>query len=141
MSKLVYGLRNTNTVTDIREAPLGIRAVWNRANDLGINMLRVRSTEDRNEITEGDTFLGFHQDRVSIYQQHSNPAKSLHFVRPTPLGETNKGMQILEVAENIDVMDTLNVIGEYQWFTSDISTVSEPNFVERFFVSVRNMFA
>ena len=118
MSKIVYGKRDTATVVDIRKAPRSLQAVWDKANTLGVNIVRVRANKQRNEKTVGDTFFGFHKAKVSVYQQLGNPSKPLHFVRPTPLGRDNRGMQILEVADNIDVQDTLNVIKDYEIATT-----------------------
>lgn len=118
MSKIVYGKRDTATVVDIRKAPRSLQAVWDKANTLGVNIVRVRANKERNEKTVGDTFFGFHKAKVSVYQQLGNPSKPLHFVRPTPLGRDNRGMQILEVADNIDVQDTLNVIKDYEFATT-----------------------
>jgi len=42
------------------------------------------------------------------------PSRPLHFVRPTPLGKDNKGMQILEVASNLDVQEVLEALKDYQ---------------------------
>lgn len=118
MAKIVYGKRDTKTVVSIDNAPLSIQALWNTANALGVNIVRVRANKQRNEKTVGDTFFGFHKAKVSVYQQLGNPSKPLHFVRPTPLGRDNRGMQILEVADNIDVQDTLNVIKDYEIATT-----------------------
>ena len=118
MSKIVYGKRTTDTVQCIDTAPMSIQRLWNVSNALGINIVRVRKNEIRNELTSGDTFLGYHKNKVSIYQQKSNPERSLYFVRPTPLGKDNRGMQILEVADNIDIQDTLEVINGYEFYTA-----------------------
>ena len=115
MAKYVYGKRDTKTVKSIYDrATMGEKAIWNFANSLGVNIVRVRKNKERNETTVGDTFLGYHSGKVSIYQQRGNPSKPLHFVRPTPLGKDNKGMQILEVASNIDVQEVLEALKDYQ---------------------------
>ena len=120
MAKYVYGKRDTKTVKSIYDrATMGEKAIWNFANSLGVNIVRVRKDKERNETTVGDTFLGYHSGKVSIYQQRGNPSKPLHFVRPTPLGKDNKGMQILEVADNIDVQDTFNKLSRYESFMTN----------------------
>jgi|TARA_B100000073_G_C23627343_1_gene531067 hypothetical protein len=134
MSKIVYGKRDTATVVDIRKAPRSLQAVWDKANTLGVNIVRVRAVQDRYEKTVGDTFFGFHKAKVSVYQQRSNPSRPLHFVRPTPLGKDNKGMQILEVADNVDVQDTLDVINDYEVYTTS-------SLLQRMFLSFRRLFA
>ena len=115
MAKYVYGKRDTKTVKSIYDrATIGEKAIWNFANSLGVNIVRVRKNKERYETTVGDTFLGYHSGKVSIYQQRGNPSKPLHFVRPTPLGKDNKGMQILEVASNLDVQEVLEALKDYQ---------------------------
>ena len=81
--------------------------------------MRVRANKRRYDIQTGDTFLGYHGGKVSIYSQKDNPSKPLYFVRPTPLGKDNKGMQILEVADNIDVQDTFNKLSRYESFMTN----------------------
>lgn len=119
MAKIVYGKRDTATVVSIENAPQSIQTLWNQANSLGVNIVRVRANKERYETTTGDTFEGYHSGKVSVYNQKSKPSKPLHFVRRTPLGKDNKGMQILEVATNIDVQDTLEVINDYEYYTTN----------------------
>ena len=119
MSKIVYGKRDTETVVSIEKAPPSIRSLWARANTLGVNIMRVRANKRKYDIQTGDTFLGYHGGKVSIYSQKDNPSRPLYFVRPTPLGKDNKGMQILEVASNIDVQDTFNKLAKYESFMTN----------------------
>lgn len=134
MAKIVYGKRDTATVVSIEKAPQSIQTLWNKANFLGVNIVRVRANKERYETTTGDTFNGYHAGRVSVYNQKSNPSKPLHFVRRTPLGKDNKGMQILEIATNIDVQDTLEVINDYEYYTTN-------SFLARLGITLRRMFA
>ena len=119
MAKIVYGKRDTATVVSIEHAPHSIKRLWNASNALGVNIVRVRAGKERYEITKGDTFNGYHAGKVSIYNQRKAPSKPLSFVRRTPLGKDNKGMQILEVATNIDVQDTLKVVSDYEYYTTN----------------------
>jgi len=134
MSKIVYGKRDTKTVVSIDKAPQSIQTLWNQANSLGVNIVRVRANKERYETTTGDTFEGYHSGKVSVYNQKSKPSRPLHFVRRTPLGKDNKGMQILEVATNIDVEDTLQVINDYEYYTTN-------SFFARLVMSFRRLFA
>ena len=134
MSKIVYGKRDTKTVVSIDKAPQSIQTLWNQANSLGVNIVRVRANKERYETTTGDTFEGYHSGKVSVYNQKPKPSKPLHFVRRTPLGKDNKGMQILEVATNIDVEDTLQVINDYEYYTTN-------SFFTRLVMSFRRLFA
>jgi len=134
MSKIVYGKRDTKTVVSIDKAPQSIQTLWNQANSLGVNIVRVRANKERYETTTGDTFEGYHSGKVSVYNQKSKPSRPLHFVRRTPLGKDNKGMQILEVASNIDVQDTLEVMNDYEYYTTN-------SFFARLVMSFRRLFA
>ena len=134
MAKIVYGKRDTKTVVSIDKAPQSIQTLWNQANSLGVNIVRVRANKERYETTTGDTFEGYHSGKVSVYNQKPKPSRPLHFVRRTPLGKDNKGMQILEVATNIDVEDTLQVINDYEYYTTN-------SFFTRLVMSFRRLFA
>ena len=60
MAKYVYGKRDTKTVKSIYDRDtMGEKAIWNFANSLGVNIVRVRKDKERNETTVGDTFLGY----------------------------------------------------------------------------------
>jgi len=120
MAKIVYGKRNTTTVDSIYDyGSISEKAIWNYANSLGVNIIRVRANKERHETTTGDTFNGYHSGKVSIYQQKPKPNKPLHFVRRTPLGKDNKGMQILEVATNIDTQEVLKTLQDYEYYTTN----------------------
>ena len=118
MSKITYTVKGSATSTPIALAPLSIQKIWNRGTELGVNILRVRAVQNRNEVTSGTTFDGYHKNKVSIYSQKANPAKELWFRRFVKLNEANKSMQVLEVAKNLDVEDTLNVMDSYNTFAN-----------------------
>ena len=116
MSNITYTRNGSASTRPIAKAPHSIRTVWNQASDLGVNVLRVRVAQERNELTQGNTFDGFHQGRVSLYKQRTNPIDKLWFRRFVKLNESNKGMQVLEVANNVDVENTLRTIDNYNSF-------------------------
>ena len=112
--KYIYGKRDTKTVVSIDKAPQSIQTLWYRLNFLGVNIARIRANKERYEVTTGDTFNGYHSGKVSIYNQKSNPSRPLSFVRPTPLGKDNKGMQILEIADNVDMQEVFETLKDYE---------------------------
>ena len=118
MSNITYTRKGSATTRKIADAPQSIKAVWNQASDLGVNVLRVRVAQERNELTQGNTFDGFHQGKVSLYKQRTNPIDKLWFRRFVKLNESNKGMQVLEVASNLDVQDTLKAIDDFEIYTT-----------------------
>ena len=137
MAKIVYGKRDTATVVSIEKAPQSIQTLWNASNVLGVNIVRVRANKERYETTAGDTFNGYHAGRVSIYQQKPNPRNPLHFVRRTPLGKDNKGMQILEVATNIDVQDTLGLEFEVKNKGMKLTRISSLGVLKEYFFGLK----
>ena len=127
MNKYTYTVRGSKTTTAIAEAPRSVQAVWNEASVLGINIIRVRKEKERYETTKGRTFFGYHAGLVSLYQQ-------LWFKKKVKLGGENKGMQVLEIADNTDVQDTLKVISDFEYYTTN-------GFFTRLFMSIRRLFA
>ena len=81
MSNITYTRNGSASTRPIAKAPHSIRTVWNQASDLGVNVLRVRVAQERNELTQGNTFNGYHKGKVSIYKQRTNPIDKLWFRR------------------------------------------------------------
>ena len=113
MSEITYTNKGSATTQKIAEAPLSIQKIWQSASTLGVNILRVRVHKERYETTKGATFNGYHNGKVSIYSQRSNPLLPLWFRRFVKLGESNVGMQVLAVATNVDVEETLGTLDEF----------------------------
>jgi len=113
MSDITYTNKGSATTQKIAEAPLSVQKIWQSASLLGVNILRVRVHKERYETTKGATFNGYHNGKVSIYSQRSNPLLPLWFRRFVKLGESNVGMQVLEVARNLDVEETLETLDEF----------------------------
>ena len=134
MSNITYTRNGSASTRSIAKAPHSIRTVWNQASDIGVNVLRVRVAQERNEVTQGNTFNGYHKGKVSIYKQRKNPIEKLWFRRFVKLNESNKGMQVLEVANNVDVEDTLRTIDNYNSFING-------NIFVRMFHAVKNVIA
>jgi len=134
MSNITYTRKGSKTTRKISEAPLAVQKIWDKASNLGVNVLRVRVAQDRNEITKGNTFDGFHQGKVSIYKQRSNPIQELWFRRFVKLNESNKGMQVLEVANNMDVENTLQTIDTFNKYENG-------GIIVRILRAIRSVFA
>ena len=113
MSDITYTNKGSATTQKIAEAPLSVQKIWQSASLLGVNILRVRVHKERYETTKGATFNGYHNGKVSIYSQRSNPLLPLWFRRFVKLGESNVGMQVLEVSRNLDVEETLETLDEF----------------------------
>ena len=116
MSDITYTNKGSATTQKIAEAPLSVQKIWQSASLLGVNILRVRVHKERYETTKGATFNGYHNGKVSIYSQRSNPLLPLWFRRFVKLGESNVGMQVLEVSRNLDVEETLATLDEFNTY-------------------------
>jgi|TARA_R110000822_G_scaffold19635_1_gene63927 hypothetical protein len=132
MSKLIYSRNGSETTESINNASLSIQAIWHLAHLFGANIVRVRAVKNRYGTDTGRTFNSFHHDRVSVYKQKDEVRKSnaLYFARKIPLTKVNKGMQILEIASNVDVQDTLETINSMQYY-------SETSFLGRLWNRIR----
>ena len=109
-----------------------IRAIWSLAHQFGANIVRVRKEETRFGNDTGRTFNSFHHGKVSVYKQKDEVSQknALYFARKIPLTKSNKGMQILEVASNVDIQDTLDTINAMQYY-------SETSFLGRLWNRIR----
>ena len=116
--KITYSKKGSKTTTAISDAPYAVKAVWHKANSLGINIVRVRSAKERYEVTKGETFVGWHGGKTSLYKQRKNPSKPLFFKRKIALGKENRGMQVLEISTDMDAQQTFDVIDDFEYNTS-----------------------
>ena len=134
MSHITYTNKGSATTQKIAEAPLSVQKIWQSASLLGVNILRVRVHKERYETTKGATFNGYHNGKVSIYSQRSNPLLPLWFRRFVKLGESNVGMQVLEVSRNLDVEETLATLDEF-------NTYINGNIFTRLFQAIKTVLA
>ena len=132
MSKLIYSRNGSATTESIDNAQPQIRAIWNQAHRFGANIVRVRAEKNRFGADTGRTFNSFHHGKVSVYKQKDevHESNALYFAQKIPVTKSNKGMQILEVASNLDVQDTLDIIDEIQYY-------SETSFLGRLWNRIR----
>jgi hypothetical protein len=132
MSKLIYSRNGSATTESIRNAPPMLQAIWNQAHGFGANIVRVRANLDRFGNDTGKTFDSYHHEKVSVYKQKDevHESNALYFAQKIPVTKSNKGMQILEVATNLDVQDTLDIIDEIQYY-------SETSFLGRLWNRIR----
>ena len=118
MAKLIYSRNGSETTESITNAQPQIQAIWNQAHRFGANIVRVRAEKLRYGNSTGKTFNAFHEGYVSVYKQKDkvHESNALYFARKIPLTKVNKGMQILEIASNVDVQDTLDTIDTIQYY-------------------------
>jgi tetrahydromethanopterin S-methyltransferase subunit A len=132
MAKLIYSRNGSETTESITNAQPQIQAIWNQAHRFGANIVRVRAEKLRYGNSTGKTFNAFHEGYVSVYKQKDkvHESNALYFARKIPLTKVNKGMQILEIASNVDVQDTLDTIDTIQYY-------AETSFFERLWNRIR----
>jgi hypothetical protein len=132
MSKLIYSRNGSATTESIRNASPMIQAIWNQAHSFGANIVRVRAEKNRFGADTGRTFNSFHHEKVSVYKQKDqvNQNNALYFAQKIPVTKANTGMQILEIASNLDVQDTLDIIDDIQYY-------SETSFLGRLWNRIR----
>ena len=132
MAKLTYSRNGSATTESIYNATPLVKSIWLQAHSFGANIVRVRANENRYGNETGRTFNSFHNGKVSVYRQKAwvHPDNALYFARRIPLTKVNKGMQILEIASNTDVQDTLETIGNIRYY-------SESTFFERLLNRIR----
>ena len=116
--KVTYSRNGSSTTTSIEVASPMIKAVWNQAHSFGANIVRVRRNANRFGVDQGRTFDSHHFNKVSVYKQKDQPKEedALYFARKIPVTKANTGMQILEIATNIDIQDTLDTIEDIQYY-------------------------
>ena len=132
MSKLIYSRNGSETTKSIKDASPMIQAIWNQAHSFGANIVRVRAEKNRFGADTGRTFNSFHHEKVSVYKQKDqvHESNALYFSQKIPVTKANTGMQILEIASNLDVQDTLDIIDEIQYY-------SETSFLGRLWNRIR----
>ena len=104
-NKVAYTNNGSVSTGAIEYAPYTLQQAWKRASALGVCILRARQAKERSEITSGATFKGFHDGVFSFYIPKTNPIIEPYFKRKVDLGADNKGMQVMEVATNVDVQE------------------------------------
>ena len=132
MSKLIYSKNGSATTKSIRSASPMLQAIWDRSHMFGANIVRVRAEKVRHGNSTGKTFDAFHEGLVSVYKQKDevHESNALYFAQKIPVTKANKGMQILEIATNIDVQETLDTIDDIRYY-------SQASFFERLWNFIR----
>ena len=132
MAKLIYSRNGSATTESIDNASPMIKAICAQAHNFGANIVRVRAEKNRFGADTGRTFNSFHHGRVSVYKQKDkvHQSNALYFARRIPLTKVNNGMQILEVASNVDIQNTLDTVDAIRYY-------SETSFFERLWNKIR----
>ena len=63
---LEYSRRGSNTTLPISSAPQELQDLWNRGNEEGISMIKVRKLKERYETIDGKSFRVHNYGKVSL---------------------------------------------------------------------------
>lgn len=101
---LEYSRRGSNTTLPISSAPQELQDLWNRGNEEGISMIKVRKLKERYETIDGKSFRVHNYGKVSLNEilpKNFRTGKKTDEVRfadyTVKAGETNPTMTILRV--------------------------------------------
>jgi len=100
---LEYSRRGSNTTLPITQAPIELQQLWNRGNDEGISMIKVRKYKERYETKDGTSFRVHSYGKVSLNEILPKNLRTgfiedeVRFNEKIKAGETNPTMTILRV--------------------------------------------
>ena len=100
---LEYSRRGSSTTRPITEAPIELQQLWNRGNEEGISMIKVRKLKERYETTDGNSFRVHSFGKVSLNEVLPKHLRTGHikdevrFNEKIKVGEKNPTMTILRV--------------------------------------------
>ena len=103
---LEYSRRGSNTTNPIAQAPIELQQLWNRGNEEGISMIKVRKLKERYETTDGNSFRVHSFGKVSLNEVLPKHLRTGHiedevrFNEKIKVGESNPTMTILRVPSN-----------------------------------------
>ena len=103
---LEYSRRGSNTTKPIAQAPIELQQLWNRGNEEGISMIKVRKLKERYETTDGNSFRVHSFGKVSLNEVLPKHLRTGHiedevrFNEKIKVGEKNPTMTILRVPSN-----------------------------------------
>jgi len=103
---LEYSRRGSNTTLPISSAPQELQDLWNRGNDEGISMIKIRKYKERYETTNGKSFRVHSYGKVSLNEILPKNLRTgfiedeVRFNEKVKAGETNPTMTILRVPKD-----------------------------------------
>ena len=111
---LEYSRRGSNTTLPISSAPQELQDLWNRGNDEGISMIKIRKYKERYETTNGKSFRVHNYGKVSLNEILPKNLRTgfiedeVRFNEKVKAGETNPTMTILRVPSNYESNPNFN---------------------------------
>ena len=112
---LEYSRRGSNTTLPISSDPQELQDLWNRGNEEGISMIKVRKLKERYETIDGKSFRVHNYGKVSLNEilpKNFRTGKKTDEVRfadyTVKAGETNPTMTILRVPNTYKTKPNFN---------------------------------
>lgn len=100
---LEYSRRGSETTRPISSAPKELQDLWNRGNEEGISMIKVRKYKERYETKDGKSFRVHNYGKVSLNEvlpkhlRTGDIQDEVRFNEKVKVGEKNPTMTILRV--------------------------------------------
>jgi hypothetical protein len=111
---LEYSRRGSETTRPISSAPKELQDLWNRGNDEGISMIKVRKYKERYETKNGTSFRVHNYGKVSLNEVLPKHLRTgyiqdeVRFNEKIKVGEKNPTMTILRVPDTYKTNPNFN---------------------------------
>ena len=136
---LEYSRRGSNTTLPISSAPQELQDLWNRGNEEGISMIKVRKLKERYETIDGKSFRVHNYGKVSLNEilpKNFRTGKKTDEVRfadyTVKAGETNPTMTILRVPNTYKTNPNFNRDIESSFKALNLNRSYDSSFFSRF---------
>ena len=136
---LEYSRRGSNTTLPISSAPQELQDLWNRGNEEGISMIKVRKLKERYETIDGKSFRVHNYGKVSLNEilpKNFRTGKKTDEVRfadyTVKAGETNPTMTILRVPNTYKTNPNFNRDIESSFKALNLNRSYDSSFFRRF---------
>ena len=136
---LEYSRRGSNTTKPIAQAPIELQQLWNRGNEEGISMIKVRKLKERYETIDGKSFRVHNYGKVSLNEilpKNFRTGKKTDEVRfadyTVKAGETNPTMTILRVPNTYKTNPNFNRDIESSFKALNLNRSYDSSFFRRF---------
>jgi len=135
---LEYSRRGSNTTLPISSAPQELQDLWNRGNEEGISMIKVRKLKERYETIDGKSFRVHNYGKVSLNEILPKNLRTgfiedeVRFNEKVKAGETNPTMTILRVPSNYESNPNFNRDIESSFKALNLNRSYDSSFFRRF---------
>tara|TARA_R100000458_G_C8241365_1_gene220353 strand:+ start:624 stop:1079 length:456 start_codon:yes stop_codon:yes gene_type:complete len=135
---LEYSRRGSDTTLPITEAPIELQQLWNRGNEEGISMIKVRKYKERYETKDGKSFRVHNYGKVSLNEVLPKNLRTgqikdeVRFNEKIKVGEKNPTMTILRVPNTYKTNPNFNRDIESSFKALKLDRSYDSSFFRRF---------